>query len=722
MKKTFALLTLLLAFLPSVVFAQAAKPAAKAEVVLVFVDDDLEITIKDATGKPAVVKEGMTIPIGSVITTANTTAELQLRPNRSIIKLSAKTTFAIKALKETTGQGSNDFELAAGKIRTVAAKLTGATAPGYNIATRTANCGVRGTDFAMKYDAEAQLDWVCVQEGQVDFTNMVTGVTLPVSTGQFANTFDPVFQAAAVGADRLAELFSDVDFVRLDPKEVSAAPVPATTQQAAVETAPAAAEPVAEAPAPAADDPLMETLKKLFGLEVGSITIRGTTYSKAVLSPVIAFDGFKLGLYLPIVYTSDMFNPSDWYRPEGNDEWSFGADKSDTMDKVTDAAHDLALKIKYLEWGVQGSDPFYLKLGNLKTMSLGHGTVMRNFANDQDFPAIRKIGLNAGLKLGPLALEGMADDVSKPTVVGGRLALDLIGDQVALGVQASADLKLASDLNPALGRTASEYGDPMLLVGGADLQLFKINAGGAFRATAFADVNSLVVYYQGGSTVYGLTKGLDLSPMYHDGKPAGFGGEAGLYGNLAIVDYRLSFQAEKGLYTNGIFQGNYYRTRNVLLTSLGEYSKKNSTTQAETDKALTMGVFGSFGFDVGILALDGAYRWPFVLKADGSIGPSDTDSLKIGVNIPKDKIPFVKLAGGVSYERTKFLPSIRDKVDLFDANTVFRGEVIYGLAKGMDLVLGIGTTTQRNEAGQILYENGKPKVGPTVSIDTKVSL
>lgn len=371
---------------------------------------------------------------------------------------------------------------------------------------------------------------------------------------------------------------------------------------------------------------------------------------------------------------------------------------------------------------MQGADPFYLKLGNLKTMSLGHGTVMKNFANDQDFPAVRKIGLNAGLKLGPLAIEGMADNVAKPTVVGGRLALDLIGDQVALGFQTSADLKLASDLDPTKNKTADDYGDPILFVGGADLQLFKINAGAAFRTTAFADVNSLAVLYQKDSTVYGLTKGLDLSPMIHDGKFAGFGGEAGLYGNIAIVDYRFSFQAEKGLYTNGIFQGNYYRTRNVFLQTLGEYSKKGSTTQAEKDKALTMGIFGSFGFDVGLFALEGAYRWPFELKADGKIGPSDSDSLKIGVNIPKDKIPFVKLAGGISYERTKFLPSIRDGVNLFDANTVFRGEVIYGLAKGMDLVFGVGTATQRNEDGNVIYENGKPKVGPTVSIDTKVSL
>jgi len=734
MKKTIALLTILVALVPTALTAQTAKasPPAKSEVILAYVGDDLQMTITDPSGNPAVVKEGMKIPVGSVLRTQNTDAELQLRPNKSIIKLSAKTTFTIKSLKDGEATGSNDFELATGKIRAVAAKLTGATTPGYNIATRTANCGVRGTDFAMKYDETAKMDWVCVQEGQVDFTNALTGDTVSVASGQFANTFDPVFRASTVTADRLAELFSDVDFVRLDPKEVPGKEIAATTQNKAPETVappppssaavPTPPEPAAT-PASPASDPGMEMLKNLFGLEVGSLTIQGTTYSKAVLTPVVAFDGFKLGLYLPIVYSSDMFDSQNWYRPEGNDEWSFGMDKSGLWDKTADVTQDLALKIKYLEWGVQGTDPFYVKVGNLKTMSLGHGTVVRNFANDQEFPAIRKIGLNAGMKLGPLVLEGLVDDVAKASVTGGRVALDLISDQIVLGVQATADWKLADakDL-AASGKTPASYGSPILMVGGIDLQLFKINSGAAFRTTAFVDANTLAVYYWDKSTEYGLPQGLDLKPVYRDGKLGSYGGETGLFGNLAVVDYRLSFQAERGLYSNGIFQGNYYRTRNSFLTAVGAYSAGTEAYRTEVEKVLRMGVFGTLGFDLGLVALEGAYRWPFDFRADGSLGPSDNDYLRLKLGIPKDKLPLVKLSGSISYERTQFIPSLRDKVNLFDANTLFRGEVVYGLAKGMDLVIGVGTATQRDGGGNVVYENGKPKVGPTVSLDTKVTL
>ena len=70
----------------------------------------------------------------------------------------------------------------------------------------------------------------------------------------------------------------------------------------------------------------------------------------------------------------------------------------------------------------------------------------------------------------------------------------------------------------------------------------------------------------------------------------------------------------------------------------------------------------------------------------------------------------------------KFLPSIRDGVNLFDANTVLRGEVVYGLAQSVDLVVGVSTTTVRNADGSVVYENGNPEVRPTISLDTRLSL
>jgi hypothetical protein len=722
MKKFLILLTALAALLPGGLSAQAQAPA-KAQAILAFYDDDTQLVITDAKGNPMTPSEGMVIPVGAVVKTQKTSAEIQLKPNGTIVKLSAQTAFKIEALKEAGAAGSNDFNLIAGKIRTVAAKITGTSAPGYNVRTQTANCGVRGTDFAMRYDEAAQQDWVCVQEGQVDFTNSTTGATIPVAANQFANTFDATFQPAAVDAAKLASIFSDLDFVKLSPKDVPGKDVPAVTQDKPAETKPAPAADTKTEAAPAAqaassDSPLMEMLKKIFGMEVGSVTINGTTYSKAVLSPVIAFDKFKLGLYLPIVYTNDMFNANEWYRPAGNNEWSFGTDKTDLLDKAADIGTDLALKIKFLEWGTQGVDPFYLKAGNLSTMSIGHGTVVRNFANDQDFPSVRRIGLNGGAKFGGFALEGLVDDLSDPGVVGGRIGLDLIGNQVALGVQTAADLQLANDQDlVSRNQSAGNYGEPILLVGGLDAQFFQVDLGPVFRTKAFADANTLAVYLRQSSTLMG-DQGLNTKTLFHDGSLGSLGGEAGFLGNIAIVDYRLSFQMTRGLYTNGIFQGNYYRTRTATLDALQAYLAKPN------DSNLNMGIFGSFGFDLlGFLTMDGAYKWPMYLDSSGKVGFNlKDDYLRIKFDIPKDKIPFVKLSGGVSYERTGFVDSLTKGVNLFDANTVLKGEVVYGMTQGMDLVVGVSTATLRDASGNVLYENNQPKVGPTISLDTRLSL
>ena len=45
---------------------------------------------------------------------------------------------------------------------------------------------------------------------------------------------------------------------------------------------------------------------------------------------------------------------------------------------------------------------------------------MYNYANDTEFPAIRKVGLNTGMKFEYLDFEAVIDDASAPSIFGGR--------------------------------------------------------------------------------------------------------------------------------------------------------------------------------------------------------------------------------------------------------------------------------------------------------------
>ena len=66
-------------------------------------------------------------------------------------------------------------------------------------------------------------------------------------------------------------------------------------------------------------------VERQHGHGIGSVTIDGTSYSKVVLAPEVRIGRLKLGLYLPVIYNGDLFNPSTWYEPGGNNEWDFGS-------------------------------------------------------------------------------------------------------------------------------------------------------------------------------------------------------------------------------------------------------------------------------------------------------------------------------------------------------------------------------------------------------------
>jgi hypothetical protein len=189
--------------------------------------------------------------------------------------------------------------------------------------------------------------------------------------------------------------------------------------------------------------PLVAWLKDVLGFEIGSVTINGITYSKATIQPDFDLGDVKFGLYLPVIYTDDLFNPNDWYKPAGNNEWSFGSEffaNEEYLEGSLDLLQDFALKFKYFQYGDE-FDPFYIKVGNLNNMMLGHGSLWcTTFANDADFPAVRQLGLNTKLWLDWFGIELLTDnDLSDPGVVGGRLLFG--NDSTHFGITTVADFQ-----------------------------------------------------------------------------------------------------------------------------------------------------------------------------------------------------------------------------------------------------------------------------------------
>lgn len=119
-------------------------------------------------------------------------------------------------------------------------------------------------------------------------------------------------------------------------------------------------------------------------------------------------------------------------------------------------------------------DPFFVKVGNLDDLTLGHGLIMRNYSNSTGFPAVRRVGFNLGLDLKTVGFELISNDLGDLAngIYGGRFYVRPIpGFKLALGISGVADIAPLVSIEDKYPGTAATYGNPMLLGTGIDFDL-----------------------------------------------------------------------------------------------------------------------------------------------------------------------------------------------------------------------------------------------------------
>ncbi|MEW6564554.1 MAG: FecR family protein [Spirochaetota bacterium] len=707
--------------------ANSAWAQSGPKALLVYADDDSLIQVITSSGTNRSIFVGDEILPGETIKTAGTNAELKLDPNGSVIKIARNTSFKVEGLAGASGKDTNEFALLGGKIRTVAAKTAGSNK--YQIKTPTAVCGVRGTDFSMLV-IEGARDAVYVKRGLVEFARTLADGTLQpilVGAGQFADVFGPSFIPSPFTPEQLAQDFADLDeFKAVDPASVPQQEEPqAATQEekpaeeANTPTVDASTQTPEESqkagPKQAQESKLMSWLGDILGFEIGSVVIDGNTYSKAVIQPVFSIGKLKMGLYLPVIYTNDLFNPASWYHPNDNDEWSFGSEYWDTdpTQGALDALQDLALKIRFIEYGQPMVDPFYLKVGNLSSMTIGHGVLMRNFANDADFPSVRRVGINAGYDAGPWALEGVVNDLGKPEIFGGRVKLLSF-----FGISAIADINPAGSLATQTERDS--IGDPMLIGSALDLD-FPIIKLSFFSLRAFADLAAVAPYNRvaAGSLNAGLQYQAIYNPDYGTGFEAfrNYGFISGFMGKALIVDWRLEYRYYRGAYRPTFFDNTYERNR---VKYAQDFYNLLTTTNTSNDVTVN-GIYGEAGFSLikDKILFTAGYMMPWSPDSNASwdvISQQDYILAKLVIN--KGLLPFYDISGAITYERTGFAYAISKGQPLVDANTVFSGEVVVPLASTVDFAVVLANNAVLTSSPTLTEP--QYKTSPTITFETRI--
>jgi FecR protein. len=753
---------LILSLVAALAEAQTKAAISAPRLVLEFVNGpELGVTALDGSSKRLGrgLSEGDEIFAGSTIVTGvATTAEFRLVPNGSMIKLSPSTTFLVKGLAGAAKE-KNIFELAAGKARTLAAKDGS-----YELTSRSVMCSVRGTDFSLAIQ-EGSKALLAVAKGLVQFDRLdpsgASIASIPVAAGQMADAMAPSFEAFAYGAAYYAQEFGDMAFEKLDEGQLperagepgeaqapaqgaqastaQAAPPHIAQEQATPQASLAAPQNEGSQPsgepatpqAPPADTPFMKWLRESLAMEIGSETMPdGVTYSKAVLQPVFQFGAARLGLYLPIIFSSNLFDPSDWYHPGGNDEWSFGwaqFSRGEYFEGAIDFAKDLALKLKYFEYGEQLRDPFFLKAGNLDDLSLGHGLLMRNYANDTEFPALRRLGFELGLEASGGGFELVANDLTDPEILGARLFVrPFKGWSLGIGVSGVADLSPGSVI-PSL-----KDGGMALLGSALDLDL-PILRSEAFGLRAFADAGAFAPYLR--SALGALSPGLQYQLVYdpRTGTIGNWGASSGLIGSLAFFDWRLEYRYFTGAFRPSLFDGTYDRMRGQYAAQYVAYLLGSSGGSADSK---AMGVYGEGGFRLfeDRLSFSLGYMWPWSFAAGSTANAMlarealANDEFHARLALKKGLIPFFDLAGAITYDRRGLAKALAEgNFGVLDANTLFGGEIDLPIPKapGLDLALTFKTMPLRNASGSIVYEDearGIPKLKPSIGIETRFHL
>lgn len=790
MKRIFIILALLTA-LPLATMAQTGSATAGSQkFTLEFVGGkDLVVKAADGTSLsyPDGIGEGDIIAPGStIITGKDTTAECKLSPNGSIVKIGKGATFTVKGLATQAGE-KNAFKVAAGKVKTIAAKGSNIT-----VSTNTAVCGVRGTDFVVQIDTDANgnpiKELVAVKKGSVEFDKVDSngnpmGQPLPVNSGMAADAMAATFATFSYPASQYDSDFSDMAFENPEFQKIEAdhtaapdtsAPAPkaealAVAVPGAADATPAATEDAAAAEAAGssakeeATSGIVKWLQEILGFELGSVTIQGTTYSKAIIQPNFDFGSLKMGLYLPIIYKSDLFDPKDWYHPSGNDEWSFGMQTDTATGKplytvnplaaALDAASDLALKVKFLEVGQQLSDPFFVKVGSLNSLTIGHGLIMRNYDNSKEFPAVRRVGFNLGFDFGGFGFEALVNDLADPYIFGGRIYVRPVkAFPVAIGLDAALDTSPGSVLDTVDSSGAiidrsnrDKYGNPMFISGGVDLDLPIIPSNPVFAIRGFADAAVTLPYTQAdityGSTtiVKGLQYKLFWDPSNLSQAPQNWGAATGFMGNVLFVNYRLEYRYYTGFFRPSFYDASYDKMRGSYTYQYYQYLTSQGSFTGT--KPSIMGIYGEGGFSFlktakdpdGKLNIKIGYAWPW----DPALGfsavsqlASSSDELHAALIIKKGLIPIVDVSGSISYDRrglaSKINANIADltKMELIDENTTFAGEVVLPVPNtpNLDVAAVFASVPSRDASGNIIYSDaaaGIIKQRPSMTIETR---
>ncbi|MFN4217414.1 MAG: FecR domain-containing protein [Brevinematales bacterium] len=439
------------------------------------------------------VEYGMEVPVSASVRVPGKNDSLELIwEDGSSVQLLGTTVIQVANLQKDASS-KNLLKLTIGKLFAKIQKKKGTV---FEVETETAVASVRGTRFGVSFFPGSGGS-VVVSEGSVEVVDPArTQTPRVVNAGQKLVLPAMVSPLPTPEPAQLEEIKSfDEEYV--PPTQ----PEPAPAKEPAQAPTP---KPQEEKPAPKSGSGFS------FDWAVGGENIDGQLWNKIILSPVIRIGNFGVGLYIPVYFISfdDLGYPSRWYNAK---EWDFAS--------FEDSLHDLALKIRFLEYK---NSWLLFRIGSLPNMTLGHGILVNNYANDLEFPAVRKVGSQIKVDAKVVGFEVLTGNAFVWDVAGARFFVrpfsgkPLIG-KLGFGISGFYDRQpfaLFTNNQLAFGYAAD-----------VDLPLFEVSD--ALFMVLYSDIATLGYQNQ-------------ILNMSTNAK--GFGWATGFQGSLLIIDFRAEYR------------------------------------------------------------------------------------------------------------------------------------------------------------------------------------
>jgi hypothetical protein len=271
--------------------------------------------------------------------------------------------------------------------------------------------------------------------------------------------------------------------------------------------------------------------------------------------------------------------------------------------------------------------------------------------------------------------------------------------------------------------------DPRVFTAAVDVDL-PIVEGDLLSLTLFADAAGMIPYLKNeySASVLG-SEGFITKALFReeDGalKVRNYGILAGFMGHVSILDWRLEYRQYQGVFRPGYFDRAYERNRPLEARKILDFLANPSDPAF---KPVILGVYGDAGFTLfKKITFKAGYFWPWEVT-NGDVSSSDYDQLDLYLVLDKGLFPLFPFSGmrfSFLYQRSQFIPTLfhgeSKNLELFDAHTVVKSELVYPVGSNLDIALTVTTTAVRNSDGTIRYDSdGDPEWASSIGIETRI--